>query len=261
MALNLAGLSRYSGVSRNSSPAVPGGAPQAAVGRVPDPTPMPTPYEDLARYYPNLGGTTAQVSNNISNQLAGQLSPDTVAMLQDRAASFGVANGMPGMSGGSLPVMYNLRSLGIAAEDMRNQGIQNFASVMPAMKNAYTVDPSLQAEITTLNNQLRAAPDPKAAQDYSEQLFSRYMDRISGGAGGGGASGSGGAGGVGGGRIGGSPASGTGTGSSRIGSISGGSLPSEFPWWMPNYEGAQWASSFPGGTPAGISPMHNWGMY
>lgn len=140
--------------------------------------------------YPNLSGTNAQLSSALSSELTGQLSPATMAAIQDAAASYGVSSGMPGSQ---LVQNRYPRDIGLASEDLIHRGIGDYAGVIPAVSSTQTVNPyqqaSLNTEINATNAVNRSAPDPAAAASYAQQLFDRYLRSQSGPAGGTGSSG------------------------------------------------------------------------
>jgi len=157
----------------NLSPAPTSG--QGAYGKVPGQLGLPDPAGDLASVYPNLSGTNEEVSNAILRQLRGELSPETVANIQDSAASFGVASGMPGSG---LATSRGLRDIGLATEQVQQQGVQNYQSVLPTVSGTQTVSPAQQSEIALQNAINAAAPDPQAAAQQTQALFNDYLKQI-----------------------------------------------------------------------------------
>lgn len=154
-------------------------SPQAgygAYGGVPGALGLPSPGEDLAAVYPNLSETNAEVSKNIMSQLRGELSPDTIAQIEDSAAAWGVRAGMPGAG-----IAFNrgLRDIGLQSEAVKQQGIQNFNAVTPTIKATQTVSPELQTEVSLQNAINAAAPNPTAAASAAQSLFNQYLSRLS----------------------------------------------------------------------------------
>lgn len=139
----------------------------------------------LNQSYPNLSGTNSQLSSALSSELTGQLSPATLAAIQDAAASYGVSSGMPGSG---LAINRGPRDIGLATEDLIHRGIGDYASTIPAVSATQTVNPSQAAQLNTEINATNAvnasAPDPTAANSYAMQLFNRYLQSQSGPAGG-----------------------------------------------------------------------------
>lgn len=109
---------------------------------------MPNPFGDLSAVYPNLGKSNAATSALILSQLAGELSPETQRAIQDAAARYGVTSGM---AGGGLTRNRTARDLGRSSQDIQQQGLQNYNSILPMISRTQTVDPSLQAQINTRN--------------------------------------------------------------------------------------------------------------
>lgn len=139
----------------------------------------------LGQAFPNLSGTNAALSSALTSELTGQLSPATIAAINDAAASYGVSSGMP-LSG--LAINRFPRDIGLATEDLIHRGIGDYSSAIPSVASTQTVSPntqaSLNAEIAAMNAQNAAAPDPTAAATYAQQLFDRYLNRFSTPAGG-----------------------------------------------------------------------------
>lgn len=148
------------------------------------PTPMPNPFGDLSHVYPNLGDTNAAVSGAIGNRIAGHLSPETVRALHDQAATFGVTSGMPGWNAGNLTEANYLGNIAGAREKLIGEGLAEYNQTLPTVSRTQTVDPGLQAEITSMNALNAAAPDPAAAASYAEGLFNKYLAALQGPAGG-----------------------------------------------------------------------------
>lgn len=155
-------------------------------GAVPGPVGVPSAYNDLSGVYPSLTGTNSAASAAILAKLRGDLSPDTVAGIHEDAARFGVANGMPGSSGilGSLASNRGLRDLGLAKEAQVQSGINAYSSLIPAVSSTQTVRPETQIGVAENNAVNAAAPDPTAANTYAQQLFDKYLAKLSTPAGG-----------------------------------------------------------------------------
>lgn len=141
--------------------------PQAgygAFGLVPGQISTPSPFSDLSNVYPSLGNQNQQVGNVITSQLAGQLSPETQAALQNYEAAYGASQGMPGSNAipGSITNFRGARDLGTSVESLQNQGVSNYRSVLPTISATQTVSPALEAEIANINAINAAAPDPNS---------------------------------------------------------------------------------------------------
>lgn len=90
----------------------------------------------MAAVYPNLSALQGQVSQNIGNQLNGQLSPGTLSTLQNQAARLGVSG--LGMPGSGISNRAALALLGTSAETQSNAGITNFLNTLRGYSGAIT---------------------------------------------------------------------------------------------------------------------------
>jgi hypothetical protein len=138
---------------------------------------MPDPYGNLSKVYPNLGPTQDQLSQDIMSRLQGQLSPDTIANIENAAATFGVQSGMPG-SGVANAIAP--RDIGLMSQQLQQQGIGDFASILPMLSSTETVSPALQTQIAERNAQMAATPNPQLAGQYAKHLFDEYMKNLTG---------------------------------------------------------------------------------
>lgn len=150
-------------------------------GGIPGQVALPSPYGDLSSVYPNLSGTNASVSAAIASKLHGDLSPGTIAQLQDDAARYGVQSGMPGIAPGTLSGNRLLRSLGLAREAQVQQGIDDYGRIIPTVSGTQTVRPETQINLAEQNALSAAAPNPAAAQTYAQSLFDQYLAKTRGG--------------------------------------------------------------------------------
>jgi len=155
---------------------------QGPYGLVPGNIGLPGVYQDVAGVFPNLSGNIGALSRSIGSELAGELDPNTVAMLQNTAAQFGIGQGVPlspfaGSSG--------LRHLGLTAEAQRARGAQNLLSSLPTLARTLTVQPETQLAVADRNATLNAAPDPAKAAAEAQRLFDLYMAKLTRGGGGG----------------------------------------------------------------------------
>lgn len=145
---------------------------QGAYGAVPGAIGLPPVYNDVAGVFPGLSGNLDALSKNISSELAGDLDPQTVAMLQNTAAQFGIGQGTPlspfaGAQG--------LRHLGLTAEAQKAKGIEHLLASLPTLAKTLTVSPETQLDVANRNATLNAAPDPQAAAKEAQRLFQQYM--------------------------------------------------------------------------------------
>lgn len=150
-------------------------------GTQPQAVNMPNPAADLANQLPGLSGLNTGVSGVIGNELSGKLSPDTLAAIRNAGASWGVSNGMPGSTGGTIGSNRTLRDVGLTSMQQQQQGIKDYNSTIPTVSGTQTVAPAIQAEIGTQNSINASAPNPQAAQSYAEGLFNRYLQQLNGG--------------------------------------------------------------------------------
>lgn len=147
---------------------------QGAYGLVPGAVANPNPFGDLSALYPNLSGANSQVSQNIQNELSGQLSPSTINNIRNQAASFGVSSGMPGSQ---FQGNQGLASLGLTTEKLQGQGLTDYLNAITGISKTQTVDPALQTQIATQNSVWNAAPDPAAAAKEQQNLFDEYLKK------------------------------------------------------------------------------------
>lgn len=147
-------------------------------GGIPGVVGLPNPEQDLAQYYPNLSGSTAQASADVLAKMRGELSPGTINSIQDAAARFGVSSGMPGIMPGTLAGNRGLRDIGLNAEEQAQQGLQDFNALTSNVSNTQTVRPETQIALAEQNAVNQAAPNPAQAQTYAESLFNKYLDMI-----------------------------------------------------------------------------------
>lgn len=146
-----------------------------AYGGIPGQTALPNPSADLSKVFPNLSAANTKVSQNILNELNGQLSPDAISNIKDNAASFGVSSGMPGSD---FAGYRGLRNLGLSTLDMQRQGLQDYNSAIPTISGTQTVRPETQIALDQNNKILASAPDPAAAAKEQERLFNEYLDKL-----------------------------------------------------------------------------------
>ena len=160
-------------------------APQAgsgAYGAVPGPIAVPpSEYEQLGNLLPGLPGLTAGASGVVGSQLAGQLSPGTMNLLQDKAASGGVAGGY---SGSGFQQNNALASLGLTAEGLQQQGVSNYTNFTTGL-GSLQQNPNLSFEVASQNALDAAAPNPAEAAQLQLSEFEQMMAQMNNPAGGG----------------------------------------------------------------------------
>lgn len=87
----------------------------------------PSAYAGMANVYPNLSQLTSQASENILNEMKGQLSPMTLQAMQDQAARSGITMGMPGAP---ISQRVGMALVGKTTEGLRGQGMQDFLNTL-----------------------------------------------------------------------------------------------------------------------------------
>jgi len=175
----VAGLSDY-----NINPSPWSGS--GAYGTVPGSIGLPNPYADLSNVFPVQGEANKLAGSNLISQLGGRLSPETLANLQNASATYAGKSGMPGTNAvpGTLANQHNLLSNVLTSQQLEQQGLQNYNSLIPTISGTQTVNPALQTEIASRNALYNAAPNPEQANNLAQQLFDQYLQRMRGPAGG-----------------------------------------------------------------------------
>lgn len=163
----------------------------------------PNTFQQVGAVYPGLSDQAGQMSSNVNNELMGQLSPETIAQLQQHAAQFGISSGMPGSQ---FQGNQGLTQLGLNVEGVQRQGQQDYLSALAGIGNTQTPQ-SLAADIANRNSTLAAAPNPQEAAAQQMQDWQTKFNATQGAGAGGGSRGPAG------GTMGGAsnPAAGTGT--------------------------------------------------
>jgi len=129
----------------------------------------------VAGAFPMLQQNLGALSSNISSALHGELDPETIAMLQNTAAQFGIGSGTPlsPFSGAA-----GLRHLGDTVEAQKAKGGAMLLSALPTVAKTLTLSPETQLEVANRNATLNAAPDPQAAAREAERLFNAYLAKV-----------------------------------------------------------------------------------
>lgn len=135
----------------------------------------PSIYDQLNETVPNYGSLTGAATRNIGDELSGKLSTGTQNLLQDKSAEFGVDSGMPGGAPGNTLTTQNfLDSLGLSSEGLAHQGLTDYNQFATTTGNQQS-DPNLLFGVASQNAIDAAAPDPTAANNYSQQLYDKYL--------------------------------------------------------------------------------------
>lgn len=164
----------------NFSPQPRAGSFTKEYGGVPGSIDAPDPFADLAALYPNLSQTNDQVSRNIMASLRGELSPETLAGIQNDAAAYGVTSGMPGSD---LSFRRGITQKAGTREALQQQGLQQFLASLAGISKTQALDPAMQAEIADRNANYNAAPDPRANALQIQRTFDQNRGGMNGGGG------------------------------------------------------------------------------
>lgn len=121
--------------------------PARLFGETQTPTPGATTtapyYQNFSALYPNLSETQGQASENTLARLRGELSPETLNAIQDTAARFGIASGMPlGSGGNTISGNFGRRLLGQTVEGLQSQGLRDYLGTLGAYSGTLMPSPS-----------------------------------------------------------------------------------------------------------------------
>jgi len=142
----------------NASPQPTSG--NGVFGSVPNAVALPQPYQAFGQVFPGTQSNQTAASSDILHELSGQLSPETLASIQNQDAAWGVASGMPGSG-----VEQNKELLDVAnaSQAQQQQGASNYKGIVSPSSQYFTVAPSVEAEIAEANAVANAAPNPTLA--------------------------------------------------------------------------------------------------
>ena len=147
-----------------------------AYGLVPGTTAAPpSTYDQLSSVIPGLSNLTGSASSTIGNQLAGVVPTDVIKQIQDQAASWGVASGMPGSG---LSQNSALRNLGLTSLGQQQAGLTNYNNLTSNLSSEM-LSPSLLTDLSQSNAQLSAAPNPQTAVNQMMQDYLSYLNPAS----------------------------------------------------------------------------------
>lgn len=134
---------------------------------------MPGPLDYIDKILPGFSKMTGATTGNISNLLAGRLSPDITRNILDASATFGASSGMPrsGLARNIIP-----RDIGLTSQGLQQQGIQDLLSTLGSY--AGTVFPTVGQ--TMQNNQFYAGLDERNREFNLTRLpeVTDYMNSI-----------------------------------------------------------------------------------
>jgi|GEM_PF-5951225 len=144
-----------------------------AYGGIPAPIGIPPNiFAETAGVLPNLEELTRRAGGVVGSELAGQLSPETLAAIQDQGAAWGVQSGMPGSG---LAQNRSLRNLGLNVEALQHQGIGDLLATLTGVGSTMT-KPDLAAEIADRNSIMAAAPNPAAAAAEQQRIWEQRFN-------------------------------------------------------------------------------------
>lgn len=151
-----------------------GGGGGGPYGGIPAQIPIPPSiYQQTQQILPGLPDLTRGAGGVAASELAGQLSPETIARIQDEGAAWGVSSGMGPRSG--LALNRQLRNLGLNVEQTQRAGVQDYLSTLTGTGSTL-LNPSLISEVQNRNAIMAAAPDPAAAAAEQErQWMEKFM--------------------------------------------------------------------------------------
>lgn len=143
-------------------------AGQGAYGKVPGTIGLPADtFTQVNQAVPAATKTATGAANVINSEVAGQVTPETQNLLQNKAAERGVAGGV---QGSDFSTHNFLQSLGLDAQALQHTGVSDYLSFLTGVGQAQT-DPNLAVNVATQNALDSAAPDPQAAAEAQLGAF------------------------------------------------------------------------------------------
>lgn len=155
---------------------------QGAYGAVPGALGIPASRFDQVSGVLNTRAASPLISENLLRDLGGDID---IESLQNEAARFGVATGMPMTGGGTGPSFTGVRGLNRTEQELRNIRRQGLSDYLQAIQGvgALQTDPNLASQIATQNAVWASAPNPQAAAEEQMRLWQKQFDALSRGAG------------------------------------------------------------------------------
>jgi hypothetical protein len=141
--------------SYNVNPSPGGGS--GVFGSVPGPISLPQPYQDFGQVLPGTQSLQTGGASDVLSELEGQLSPETLASIQNQGAGWGVMSGMPGSG---VQRNHNLYQAAMTSMQQQQTGAKNYGGLVGPSSRYLTVAPSTEAEIAETNALNAAAPNP-----------------------------------------------------------------------------------------------------
>ena len=139
----------------NINPVSQGGT--GTFGQVPGTIGLPPVAAQLQAQLPGLSNLNSSAASDIQSNLNGALSPGTSAALDNAAATYGTASGMPG-SGLDWNSLYG--NIAGASTAQQNQGISQYDQLVPTVSGTQTLSPQLQTQVAFQNAVDSASPNP-----------------------------------------------------------------------------------------------------
>jgi hypothetical protein len=164
-------MADYLGYNLNPTPQ----AGQGAYGKVAGSTGVPPSiWQEILAANPDMAGLMSQAGGAIKSELAGQVSPQTMGLLQNQAASRGVSLGQPNSD---ISNMIGLNLLGTTSEGLQKQGLTDYNTFLSGMGSTQ-IDPRLTSDIAQQNALLASAPDPEKAAQKQLELYNLYFSKM-----------------------------------------------------------------------------------
>jgi hypothetical protein len=129
-------------------------------GQVPGALPTPNPFASVAAAFPATQQAQQQGASNILSELEGQLSPQTLATIQNQGAAWGVQSGMPGSG---VQTNWDLAKAAQVSQGEQQTGLQQYNSMAGNSSQYLTVNPALESDIQQINAIDAASPNPAEA--------------------------------------------------------------------------------------------------
>lgn len=163
------------GTSRTGSSSSSGGS--SVYGTRPAPLPKPNVLGDLRAAIPQFADISSILSQNILNNLQGQLPPQVQNQVLDavNARNIGLFGANQPITEGNIANEFLRQSLG-----RQDLGAQQALNLQQVGSQTATLNPALQAQINEFNNLAAALPDPAARGQFELDLFNQYLDRALG---------------------------------------------------------------------------------
>jgi hypothetical protein len=154
----------------NIAPTPQGGS--GAYGSVPGVIGIPDNiYQQVNSAVAGAAKLAPDAAGVIGSEINGQVTPQTQDFLQNKAASMGVASGMPGSG---FQTNNFLESLGLDSQALQSKGVSDYLSFLGGV-GATQTDPNLAVGVATQNAVDAAAPNPTAAAMTNKNFFDQYL--------------------------------------------------------------------------------------